>query len=541
MAFRPFALAAVVTLLGASSATATVPLINGLGGPRGYGTDCLSPNDDGSSSAIDITSAFPQGLRFFSDTHTRVFVNTNGNITFSGAEPVFTPSAFPVASRPMIAAYWADVDLRPLTDGDCRGFAQATGSPGNAACQNPTNNGAWWDLEPGRMTITWDRVGYFSCQLEKVMDFQMILTAAPPACGVEPGDFDVEFRFNTCEWTTGDASGGQNGLGGTPAQVGFDAGDEVNFVQIEGSRTADINAIVCNQSNVGEPGRWVFQIRGGAVVCPEAGEACDTGLDGVCAIGRTNCVGAGTECQAVVTPVEERCNAIDDDCDGEVDEGELCPDGGTCDRGVCVFCGEIGCIEDPLCVDVTCDEGLRCVGGTCVDACAGIACPVGAECRAGRCIAACENVGCDECSVCTDGVCDVKCTDDASCGAGQTCQPDGRCMETACASVSCDAGFFCDGGTCRDACEGAICPEGEACVRGACVLGGGGGEGEGEGGEGEGGEGEGEGGEGGEGEGEGDGSGDGVAGCGCTSSDARASLLPALGALLLGWHRRRRP
>jgi hypothetical protein len=409
MRFRPLSLAAMMlALLGASSSNATVPLQGGLGGPRGYGTDCLSPNDDGSSSAIDITSAFPQGLRFFSDTHTQVFVNTNGNITFSGAEPVFTPSAFPVASRPMIAAYWADVDLRPLVDGNCRGFAQATGSPGNAACQDPANNGTWWDLEPGKMTITWDRVGYFSCQLEKVMDFQMILTAAPPACGVEPGDFDVEFRFNTCEWTTGDASGGNNGLGGTPAQVGFDAGDEVNFVQIEGSRTSDINAIVCNQSNIGEPGRWVFQIRGGAVVCPEAGEACDTGQDGVCAIGRTNCVGAGTECQAVVSPVEERCNAIDDDCDGETDEGELCPDGGTCDRGVCIFCGEVGCIDaDPLCADVTCDVGLRCVGGTCVDACAGINCPVGAECRAGRCIAACENVGCDECSVCVDGVCDV--------------------------------------------------------------------------------------------------------------------------------------
>ena len=103
----------VLGLGGANGALATVPLQTGLGGPRDYGTDCLSPNDDGSSSSIDLTPAFPSGLRFFSDTHTSAFVNTNGNITFSGAEPVFTPEAFPVASRPMIAAYWADVDLRP--------------------------------------------------------------------------------------------------------------------------------------------------------------------------------------------------------------------------------------------------------------------------------------------------------------------------------------------------------------------------------------------------------------------------------------------
>ena len=145
----------VLGLGGATGARANVPLQTGLGGPRGFGTDCLSPNDDGSSSSIDLTPAFPSGLRFFSDTHTSAFVNTNGNITFSGAEPVFTPEAFPVASRPMIAAYWADVDLRPLVDGDCRGFPEATSSPGNGACQNPTTNGTccWWGWRCGQNFI----------------------------------------------------------------------------------------------------------------------------------------------------------------------------------------------------------------------------------------------------------------------------------------------------------------------------------------------------------------------------------------------------
>ena len=31
------------------------------------------------------------------------------------------------------------------------------------------------------------------------------------------------------QWTTGDASGGTAGLGGTPAQVGFNAGNGVNY------------------------------------------------------------------------------------------------------------------------------------------------------------------------------------------------------------------------------------------------------------------------------------------------------------------------
>ncbi len=536
-------LLALTTVLAAASATANVPLRTGLGGPRDYGTDCLSPNDDGSSSRIDLTPAFPQGLRFFTDTHTSAFVNTNGNITFSGAEPVFTPAAFPVAARPMIAAYWADVDLRPLVDNNCRGFGQGTGSAGNGACQNPANNGAWWKLEPGKMTMTWDRVGYYSCQLEKIMDFQMILTAAPEACGVSPGDFDVEFRFNTCEWTTGTASGGVDGLGGTPAQIGFDAGNSVDFVQIAGSRTPDINTIACTGSNIGEPGRYVFQIRGGTVQCPEAGDVCDTGEPGVCGLGRTSCVGAGLECAQTITPAPERCNALDDNCDGVVDEGtDLCGAGEVCQRGVCIICGEVGCIDDDAaCTGVVCGDGLRCVQGACVDACAGVSCPTGTDCRAGRCVDACANLGCDECSVCDGGACLTKCIE-GSCDAGDTCLPDGRCVATACANVTCNTGSFCDAGTCIDACTGAVCPEGEFCTGGACVVGEAPGEGEGEG-EGEGpreGEGEGEGPREGEGEGEGEAPFEGAAGCTCDSSTSNDSVVVVAAVALLFARRRRR-
>ncbi len=460
-----------LALLASTPATATVPLHAGLGGPRGYGTDCLSPNDDGSSASIDITSAFPSGLRFFTGTHTRVFVNTNGNITFSGAEPVYTPQAFPVASRPMIAAYWADIDLRPLDHGNCRGLAQYTGERGDGACQSPTHNGTWWKLEPGKMTISWDMVGYYSCKLDHVMDFQMVLTAADQTgCGATEGDFDVEFRFNRCEWTTGDASGGSGGFGGTAAQVGFDAGNETDFVQIDGSMTSSINTIVCNDSNVGEPGRWVFQIRGGTVVCPDSGAACDTGQDGVCGVGRTSCVGAGTECRAVVTPSDERCNALDDDCDGTIDEDAPCDNGGVCDNGVCLGpCTEASCPGiDPACVDVTCEAGFRCVDGECVDACAGVTCPAGTDCRAGRCLDACAGFACDECSVCVGGTCEARCSLD-SCGAGSTCQADGTCLADACVGVACAPGFFCEAGACVDACTGAVCPSGQVCTAGQCV------------------------------------------------------------------------
>ena len=67
------------------------------------------------------------------------------------------------------------------------------------------------------------------------------------------------YADNEIQWTTGDASNGTNGLGGVPAQVGFDAGDGVHYAAIPESCTdAIIN--ITQTSNVGVPGVWMFRI-----------------------------------------------------------------------------------------------------------------------------------------------------------------------------------------------------------------------------------------------------------------------------------------
>lgn len=60
-------------------------------------------------------------------------------------------------------------------------------------------------------------------------------------------------------WTTGDASGGRGGLGGTEAQVGFNAGDGIRYFNVPGSQTRDILNIDTT-SNVGVAGLWVFRV-----------------------------------------------------------------------------------------------------------------------------------------------------------------------------------------------------------------------------------------------------------------------------------------
>ena len=59
------------------------------------------------------------------------------------------------------------------------------------------------------------------------------------------------------QWTTGDASGGEGGLGSTPAQAGFDAGVQTRYFSIPGSRTPAIVNIELT-SNIGIPGQWTF-------------------------------------------------------------------------------------------------------------------------------------------------------------------------------------------------------------------------------------------------------------------------------------------
>jgi hypothetical protein len=54
---------------------------------------------------------------------------------------------------------------------------------------------------------------------------------------------------------------------------------------------------------------------------------CDTGLEGICAIGQQTCEGAaGLVCVADVLPgtVEKSCNTLDDDYNGSPDDGGVC-------------------------------------------------------------------------------------------------------------------------------------------------------------------------------------------------------------------------
>lgn len=492
--------AALIVVAWCGEARAGATLMNGLGGPVGYGTSCMPANDDGSWPAgtpgLDITPAFPKGLHFYTGSYTTAWINNNGNISFNGALPTFTPDAFPGAPQPMIAPYWADVDTRDASFCDMNGYNDGQGYPAGAMCMNPATNGVWWSLTPGQMVVTWDQVGYYKCHTTPVMTFQMILTAAgcgdtiAPDGGVAGTDFDIEFRYNTCGWEAGDASIGVNGFcppGSvgttcTPAQAGFDSGEtpDNDYWSLPMSRQAGVSTELCTGSNLtpAQPGIWKFSVRGGMVQCPTAGQPCNTGQPGICAAGLTQCNLQGTTtCVPINKPQPSQCNGLDNNCDGTIDNGP-CPSTDLCYGAQCVpKCQEGACPTgkvcdtvciDPNCVGVTCPQGQWCSDGKCVDACSGVTCPIGQVCRLGTCVDPCNGVMCPTNQVCENGVCVPTCTCQM-CPSGQSCQMSGKCIATDCANVTCGTGQVCQGGVCIDACTGATCPMDQVCKMGSCV------------------------------------------------------------------------
>ncbi len=463
---RPFlrALACAALAFGLTGTAHAVPLLNDMGGAVGYGAGVLAANDDGSSASIPIAAAFGSGgVNFFGTSHTAMFVNNNGNITFSGAVGTFTPTAFPIASQPMIAAWWGDVDTR-------------------GALSTPTGgNLVYWDVRPGRVTITWYMVGYYSNHVDRLNDFQIVLYDR--SAERVAGDFDVEFRYNRCAWTTGDASSGVGGLGGTPAQAGFDAGNTRDFVTLPGSRTMDVLNL-CTTTNItgGAPGLWQYQIRSGGVAqcgngVRESGEECDdrntTPGDGCSASCRTELMNGAT------------CEASDQCRSGFCTDGVCC--GSRCD-GQCERCNATG--TQGTCTAVTgAPVGGRtaCMGtGTCGGTCDGtvratctypgstVSCGPG-SCAMGTATApsACNGAGVcatgatSPCApyICAETACRTDCVVDTDCTAGNYCDAMQRCVPRQMPGATCTRGGACAGGNCVDgvccntACEGQC----EAC------------------------------------------------------------------------------
>lgn len=259
----------------AYSIIASNSLINGLGGTAGFGEGQLTRNDDSYSSAIDITSVFPGGLNFNGQNVTQLWVNNNGNISFNYGWYTYTPPSNLTTNGTVIAPFWADVDTRS---------GAVTATPGGTSTGS---NLVYYDLDTTNrvFTATWDDVGYYSYGTDKLNAFQLQLIDRGTSNGTGE-NFDIVFRYETVNWTTGSASGGSGGLGGTVAQAGWAV--VANSALSTGAAipgSGDQNSMLALDTNIGNysvPGVYVYQVRNGTATyntgntgLPDAGYGSD--------------------------------------------------------------------------------------------------------------------------------------------------------------------------------------------------------------------------------------------------------------------------
>jgi hypothetical protein len=74
-----------------------------------------------------------------------------------------------------------------------------------------------------------------------------------------------------------------------------------------------------------DPGKTHPGACGCGVADEDAGQACGTGLPGVCAAGVTVCVDGRASCAQAVQPSPEVRDGLDNDCDGRTDETRMRP------------------------------------------------------------------------------------------------------------------------------------------------------------------------------------------------------------------------
>lgn len=212
--------------------------------------DSIPPIDDGSSSQV----ALPFTLDFYGRSYNSLWVNNNGNVTFTGPLSTYTPFGLIAANTPIIAPFFADVDTRSAGSELVRYGYGATVYEGRPA-----------------FCVNWVNVGYYPTASDKLNSFQLLLV---DRSDIASGAFDTVFNYDKVQWESGSASGGSGGTGGTPARAGFANGSDEAGASVELSGSGISGAfldssptgLIHHHESSNVDGRYLYKVRGGEVL-----------------------------------------------------------------------------------------------------------------------------------------------------------------------------------------------------------------------------------------------------------------------------------
>lgn len=160
---------------------------------------------DDCSEILDL----PFSFKLYDQDYSQVSLNANGNLTFGESLEQFTPDPFCMIGYRMAAPFFSDVDIQKC---------------------------GWIDyyIDEHSLIVTWSEVCHYRELTDSasglVNTFQLVLTDGIPAAIKDtllPLDATLVFSYGDMQWTTGKASKGEGGFGGTAATVGINEGDGI--------------------------------------------------------------------------------------------------------------------------------------------------------------------------------------------------------------------------------------------------------------------------------------------------------------------------
>ena len=248
--------------------------------PTGWNANAVARGDDTANLVVNL----PFAMDWMGTNYNQLYLNMNGNVTFTSGFTSYTPGALTGVGQGVMAPFWADVDTRYVGAPNLLYYSNITSG------SVPSVNGHQAFL------VTWSVVQYYNAgniTSQTTTDtFQLIIV---DRSDTGSGNFDFMYNYDQMLWDMGTASS-------THARAGW-AVNGTNSFELPGSGTngglldsgaAGTSLIKNSLNSGGQLGRYVWQVRGGtAPNAPPVVTVTDRTLEGNDIDSYTGYTGAG--------------------------------------------------------------------------------------------------------------------------------------------------------------------------------------------------------------------------------------------------------